>query len=207
MEITNIMRVRTEGKRREIVETAAELFVEQGFERTSMSAIAERVGGSKATLYGYFSSKDDLLRAVLEYDVAQESMRVMRDFNPEDDLEEALLGLGIRYLTERLGPLPIANISILANQPRGSTLGFEFYEAMLRPAWQLLADHFQTMMEAGRLRRDDPWVAAMHWKGLNEGELVEKRLIGAMPVIDHAEIDNAAKLAVGAFLKIYAADD
>jgi AcrR family transcriptional regulator len=44
------MRVRTEEKRQEIVEIAARLFEELGYERTSMSAIAARVGGSKATL-------------------------------------------------------------------------------------------------------------------------------------------------------------
>jgi hypothetical protein len=47
------MRVRTEKKRQEIIRIAAELFDELGYERTSMSTIASRVGGSKTTLYGY----------------------------------------------------------------------------------------------------------------------------------------------------------
>ena len=59
------MRVRTDEKRREIVDVASELFEEHGFERTSMSMISERLGGSKATLYGYFKSKEQLLAAVL----------------------------------------------------------------------------------------------------------------------------------------------
>ena len=49
------MRVRNEEKRLEIIRIAAELFDELGYERTSMSTIAARVGGSKATLYGYFA--------------------------------------------------------------------------------------------------------------------------------------------------------
>ena len=63
------MRVRTEEKRQEIVRIAAELFEQLGYERTSMSAIAASVGGSKATLYGYFASKEDLLRAVLAAEI------------------------------------------------------------------------------------------------------------------------------------------
>ena len=51
------MRVRKEEKRQEIVRIAAKLFEELGYERTSMSTIAARDGGSKATLYGYFPSK------------------------------------------------------------------------------------------------------------------------------------------------------
>ena len=65
------MRVRTEEKREEIIRIAAELFQENGFERTSMSTISERLGGSKATLYGYFKSKEDLLLAVVHHDVPE----------------------------------------------------------------------------------------------------------------------------------------
>ena len=70
------MRVRTEVKRQEIIRIAGELFEERGYDRTSMSAIAARVGGSKATLYGYFKSKEELLLAVLDYDVGEEADRL-----------------------------------------------------------------------------------------------------------------------------------
>ena len=56
-ELRRVMRVRTEEKRREIVRVASDLFHDNGYERTSMSMISERLGGSKATLYGYFKSK------------------------------------------------------------------------------------------------------------------------------------------------------
>ncbi len=79
------MRVRTEEKRLEIIRMAAELFDELGYERSSMSAIAARVGGSKATLYGYFASKEDLLRAVLDRDVSEEAERLMQEFLSEED--------------------------------------------------------------------------------------------------------------------------
>ena len=59
------MRTRSEAKRREIIAVAAQAFEEIGYERTSMLTIAERLRGSKQTLYNYFPSKEDLLRAVL----------------------------------------------------------------------------------------------------------------------------------------------
>ena len=197
------MRVRTDQKRREIVEAAAALFVEQGYERTSMSAIAERVGGSKATLYGYFASKEELFRAVLEFDVAHNALTVLHAFPAKGDLRAGLTKLGVEYLTERLGDLPIANLVTLASQPRESRLGQAFYAEVLGPAWQLLAERFGSLMEEGRLRTADPWTAAMHWKGLNEGELLEKRLLGALPTIDLKEIKRAASGAADAFLRIY----
>lgn len=197
------MRVRSEGKRREIVAAAAELFVELGYEHTTMSAISERVGGSKATLYGYFASKEDLLRAVLEYDVANAALLVLHEFPAGADLREGLTRLGVQYLTGRLAALPVANVRTLANLPRDSDMGSEFYTTVLMPAWELLASRFSNLMEEGRLRRTDPWVAAMHWKGLNEGELLEPRLIGAMPVPEAKEVKRVATQATDAFLRIY----
>lgn len=58
------MRVRTEAKRDAILEAAAEVFLEAGFEGASMSQIAARAGGSKRTLYGYFPSKEELFVAM-----------------------------------------------------------------------------------------------------------------------------------------------
>src|SRR5262245_44391850 len=53
-------------RRDAIVAIAHEAFLANGYAGTSMSAIAARVGGSKATLYNYFKSKQDLFIAVVE---------------------------------------------------------------------------------------------------------------------------------------------
>lgn len=49
------------GRRRQIVAVAADLFDSVGYSRASMLSIAEAVGVSKATLYHYFDSKDSIL--------------------------------------------------------------------------------------------------------------------------------------------------
>ncbi|MFI5841459.1 TetR family transcriptional regulator [Catenuloplanes sp. NPDC051500] len=45
---------------------AAELFATRGYEQTSLSEIAGRLGISKAALYYHFRSKGDLLRSLVE---------------------------------------------------------------------------------------------------------------------------------------------
>ena len=192
------MRLRTEEKKQEIIRIAAELFEQSGYERTSMSAIAARVGGSKATLYGYFASKEDLLRAVLDHDVNEEADRLLNEFLAEKDLRSGLIRLGIAYLSRHHARA--ANIRTVANQP----IAREFYEAVLRPAWQRLADRFATMMKEGRLKFADPWTTAMHWKGLNEWDMLERHLLFANATDDPNEIVSAATAATDAFLKVYA---
>ena len=192
------MRLRTEEKRQEIVRVAAELFEQLGYERTSMSAIAARVGGSKATLYGYFASKEDLLRAVLDHDVSEEADRLLNEFLAEKDLRSGLIRLGISYLSRHHSRA--ANIRSVANQP----IAREFYEVVLRPAWQRLADRFAAMMKEGRLKFADPWTTAMHWKGLNEWDMLERHLLFANATDDPNDIVTAATAAADAFLKVYA---
>ena len=192
------MRVRTEEKKQEIVRIAAKLFEELGYERTSMSAIAARVGGSKATLYGYFASKEDLLRTVLDRDVSEEADRLMQEFLSEKNLRSGLIRLGIAYLSGQ--PTRTAHIRSVANQP----IAQEFYENVLRPAWQRLADRFATMMKEGRLKFADPWITAMHWKGLNEWDMLEKHLLCAQVGANPNDIVTAATAAADVFLKVYA---
>jgi AcrR family transcriptional regulator len=52
-------------------ELALELFAEQGYEKTSLREIAERLGVTKAALYYYFKSKEDIVRSLVEDYVAE----------------------------------------------------------------------------------------------------------------------------------------
>jgi AcrR family transcriptional regulator len=47
-------------------ELALRLFAEQGYEKTSLREIAERLGVTKAALYYYFKSKEDIVRSLVE---------------------------------------------------------------------------------------------------------------------------------------------
>lgn len=197
------MRTQSEKKREAIVQAAQSLFMECGFERTSMSMIAERMRGSKQTLYNYFQSKEDLLRAVLEYDVGKVADQVPDHFRDAKDLREALISFGIVYLEAQLSPSAIANIRVVSTQPRESGFGEHFYDHILRPAWNRLCEVFEAWMEQGKLKKADPWVAAMQWKGLVLLDLFESRLLGATTKTSRKQIEAAAEQAADAFLAIY----
>jgi AcrR family transcriptional regulator len=53
--------------RQRIIDAAYGLFYRKGFLRVGVDAIAETAGVTKRTLYDHFGSKDELLRAVLEF--------------------------------------------------------------------------------------------------------------------------------------------
>jgi len=55
--------------RKNIQETALELFARQGYHSTTISQIAKAAGVSKGLMYNYFASKDDLLQKLVEEEV------------------------------------------------------------------------------------------------------------------------------------------
>lgn len=200
-------RTKSEDKRRQIIRVAAQAFEELGYERTSMLTIAERMSGSKQTLYNYFPSKEDLLRAVLELDVSEVADEAMGQFLAEKSLRKGLVRLGTIYLTRQLAPSAISNMRIVSTQPSESNIGEEFYRNVLSRAWQRAADAFKTLMGEGKLRHSDPWLAAMHFKGLALQDLLERQLLGAAKTVDPKEIESAAKHAADAFLQIYGGEE
>jgi AcrR family transcriptional regulator len=52
--------------RARIQQVALELFAEQGYEKTSLREIAERLDVTKAALYYHFKSKEDIVRSLVE---------------------------------------------------------------------------------------------------------------------------------------------
>ena len=60
------MRETTGGTRQRIQAVALELFTEQGYEKTSLREIAERLGVTKAALYYHFKSKDEIVTSLVD---------------------------------------------------------------------------------------------------------------------------------------------
>ena len=79
------MTTRIDAARTRLLDGATELFLERGFEGTSTDAIIERVGGSKATMYRLFPSKEFLLAAI----VARVGAELAREAEGADDTDGA----------------------------------------------------------------------------------------------------------------------
>lgn len=197
------MRVRTDERRRAIVDAAWAVFKENGYDRTTMSDISERVGGSKATLYGYFQSKDQLFAAALEDVVSSVAEETFARFAVEGDLESRLLDYSRAYLEARLTTDALAVERALiadgAHSDRGERLRMRF----ILPHWRRMAAAVDEEMEAGRLRRADPLLATWHLRGLIEADIVERALHGDRSITAH-EVEAAATGGVDVFLRAYA---
>ncbi len=62
---------RVQQRRKGILEAAAEVFAEMGYEKATLEAIGEAVGLSKGSLYYYTASKEELLAGLIEMAIQQ----------------------------------------------------------------------------------------------------------------------------------------
>ena len=197
------MRVRTDARRQAIVAAAWEVFSENGFERTTMSEISDRLGGSKATLYGYFQSKEQLFAAALEQIIGENAEKAVSQLTGEAELAVRLLDFANSYLAVRLSADSTAiNRALIAVGER-SDLGERLRQQFIQPHWRRLAAVLDHEMQAGRLRKADPMIAAWQFRGMIEVDLVERRLHGDSTITAH-EVERAASEGVQAFLRAYA---
>src|SRR5262245_9820120 len=163
------MRVRTEERRQAIMKAAREVFRDQGFERASMDAICERAGGSKATLYSYFPSKEDLFIACLREMASLEGANVEQFLNDAPDLPSGLERFVLWRLRSTLTKSGRAVRLMIWSDSSHETLVKIFGELdQNNTTWGRLATQLERAMERGELRKADPWTAAQHFRGLLE---------------------------------------
>ncbi len=154
-------------RRRAILEVAERSFLERGFADTSMSTIAAELGGSKTTLWSYFPSKDELFAAVLDSKIADFQQELDGVLIASGGPEAVLTRFGRILLRKILSPLSMAlHRLIVAEADRFPSLGLAFAERGPDRVRARLCRYMAEEMEAGRLRRGDPMLAARQFIAL-----------------------------------------
>jgi AcrR family transcriptional regulator len=67
MTIENLERNRTTNRQAQILDAALRAFLKFGYDRVAMGEIAAEAGVSRASLYRYFTGKDDIVRALMTH--------------------------------------------------------------------------------------------------------------------------------------------
>ncbi len=138
-----------------ILDAASRLFHEQGFEDTSIQQIADLADTGVGTLYGYFASKEDLLREVLRVSrdeaVARYRSAVAGD-TPAIDRVCTALGTMAEYLEAHRRLL----VSIFRLAARNQSFDDEYADWLLRS----FTDLIESGIRSGEFRPVPPDAAA-----------------------------------------------
>jgi AcrR family transcriptional regulator len=197
------MRVKSEEKRQAILDIAKSSFTQHGFEQTSMSAIAKELGGSKATLYNYFSSKEEIFAAVMESSATEGIAAAFNNLSADKEIHDALTKFGNNYLSSILTPELSAIKKMAIVESDRSDIGRQFYINGPKRGYQKVAEFLQSRMVMGELRTSEPFIAATQLKCLLEAELYEPYMLGVISTPSTPQIKEVVERAIRAFFAIY----
>ena len=155
-------REKSKAKRRAaIIDVAKRSFLENGYNNTTMSAISQQMGGSKGTLWSYFTTKEELFAAVVDSLAAafQSFMGVALDTNK--DMHTALTSFCETFIERISRPEAIAIQRMIVSQAeRVPEVAHIFYDHGPAINHATVASFLKKQMSAGVIPHDNPDEAA-----------------------------------------------
>lgn len=204
---SNRSSIRTLRKREAMLKAAWKIFSEHGYERTSMDMVIAMSGGSKATLYSYFKSKEELLIATVHFRLQELTKSIHLELREDLPFPEALYLFGMQYTKMLLHSDFLEVYRLAAAESNNTPLGAEVFEPGFKRKWDQITAFFAKRIDPARLFPGGAWTASMHLKGLLDSELVLYRLWDVMDRAPNKDVEVNVRAGVEAFLRIYAPDE
>lgn len=169
-------RRRADERPQEVLEAALDVFVDRGYAATNMDEIARRAGVSKGTLYLYYPSKAELLKAVVRQSLLGNLAEAQTAAQTHSGSCRELLAFFLGEFTRRISTTRISGIPklILAEAGNFPDVAQFYYEEVIQRARTLITDILRRGIASGEFRRIDldyawrmiaaPLVLGVLWK-------------------------------------------
>jgi AcrR family transcriptional regulator len=185
-----------------ILDAAKGLFLESGYDRTSLARVAENAGVSRATLFKQFPTKAELFEeTVLAAGGTPDGESVD---SPPGDFRAGLVALGLAYAQVlcRPGMEDLIRV-VIAESPRFPELRERTFDFGTLPVITALRRYFQAENAAGAAHVDDPDVASAQFLGMIATVVFWPRLLhGNWSLSEEEElrvVDEAARTMVARY--------
>ncbi|TCO55078.1 TetR/AcrR family transcriptional regulator [Actinocrispum wychmicini] len=199
---------RSARKRRSIMAAAAELFLRNGYQGTSMDEIAALAAVSKQTVYKNFADKERLFHDIIMgiAGTVEEFLQSVSDtLRDTQDLAGDLHVLGRQYIQVVMRPQVLQMRRLLIGESaRFPELARTYYEKAPERVLTALAPELARLTERGLLNAPDPTLAARHFAFLILGTPLDKAMfVGDDIGFTATELDRMADAGVRVFLAAY----
>ncbi|WKE66257.1 TetR/AcrR family transcriptional regulator [Gallaecimonas kandeliae] len=193
----------TDLKRHAIIQAAIDEFRENGFDATSMDAVAARAGVSKRTLYNHFAGKDLLFAEILDqlWQSCQPSEE--RGYRRDQPLRPQLKALLAAKMTMLADPNFLSLARVLLAETIHSPQRARDMVARLGEKEQGLGQWLAAAKADGRLKEVEPEFAAQQLMGMIKAFAFWPQLTLGQGVLSPAEADKVVDGALDMFLACY----
>jgi AcrR family transcriptional regulator len=154
----------------QIYYVAARIFCEKGYDATSMSDIADAVGITKAGIYHYVKSKQDMLFAIMNFGMDRLESRVIKPARAVADAEQRLRTIIHNHALLIMEGSAMAGynpVTVLNDEMAGLTPAHHRKVSQRKRAYfDLLRDTLRQLKDEGKLKDVDVTVAAFSLFGM-----------------------------------------
>ncbi len=193
-------REQAEQRHAQMLEQALDLFLAQGYERTTIEQLAASVGMTKRTIYARYADKEELFRAAIaratkDYATGLGALEELE----QDDLEATLVALA-RLRLSNLATERGLRLQRLLNAEgyRFPDVMQAFYDEAVKPTVSFLAELLRRRAEAGEVVGQDAEEAARAFMNMVVGGQARGILAGTSAGTDN--LDERIAFAVRLFL-------
>jgi AcrR family transcriptional regulator len=130
-----------------------------GLAKTTLDDVAREAGCARATVYRYFPGKQQLMRALVEREVAAFRQELLDAAHGAESLGEAVTTIITTAAGALLGHPALTSVAAYEPEVLLPYLAFERESAVLGAAAQLVAPAFAPFLPIDRARRLAEWVA------------------------------------------------
>jgi AcrR family transcriptional regulator len=179
---------------------ATEVFLELGFAKTTLDEVIRRSGGSRATLYGRFGSKERLFAAIIAAKRSQ-IVAALEAMPVGGEVEDVLKRFAAAYMQELMAPEGLALYRVVIGESsRFPGLGASVFRTGPEAAANRLAAYLSEQSQSGALNLRDPDTSARQFLQIVKGDLHERALMQPDRVPGKGEITRCINTAVTIFL-------
>jgi TetR/AcrR family transcriptional regulator len=148
---------RKEARPGELLTAALDLFVEKGFAATRAEEVARRAGVSKGTLFLYFSSKEELFKAVVRENISGRFTEWGEELAQYQGTSEDLLRYCMTSWWERIGSTKASGITklVMSEARNFPELAAFFEHEVVLPGNELIQRILQRGVDRGEFQLID----------------------------------------------------
>lgn len=197
-------RPKSDQKKEQILDAAADLFTTQGYANTSLEQVALAASVSKQTIYSHFSGKADVLREGVKRRCMKAQLTV-----DQSDLSlspgEFLPLFATRFISTLLEDEALRMYRLCLNEgERHPELGMSFFESGPQLVMKALAQYLSAAGARNELRVEHPELAAAQFLFMVRGLPVDTTLLSLPEWPYEISNDEYIKECCNMFLRAYA---
>lgn len=188
-----------------ILKAAAELFLKQGFGKTTMDEVAQQAKVTKQTVYSHYSSKEQLFIRLIDT-LCREGIKHKPVADAQTgDFESLLYEMGMNILTLITSTEGMAMTRlVIAESTNYPKLARLYYESGTQRIMLLLAEFLEGQNERGVIAIPDSQSAAAYFFALLKGQYFLRMTLNVPPIPTPKERRAHVKEVVAIFMRLYA---